>query len=92
MLKIDDPIYSSLKEAFNRQNKKIIGNIQNIPEENIISCLNNDNYFKTILEYEKKRQISFYWDEASSITPNTFVVREFLHNLLENIENKADII
>ena len=94
MLKIDeeDSIYSSLKEAFSRKSKNKNDNIQNIPEDDIISCLNNDNYYKAILEYEKKRQISFDWDEPSSITPNIFVVREFLHNLSENIENKADII
>ena len=94
MLKIDeeDLIYSSLKEAFNKKSKKSNGNIQNISDDAIISCLNNDNYYNAILEYEKKRQISFDWDEPSSVTPNTFVVREFLHNLSENIENKADII
>ena len=94
MLKIDeeDLIYSSLKEAFNKKSKKFNSNIRTISEDSIISCLNNDNYYNAILEYEKKRQISFDWDEPSSVTPNTFVVREFLHNLSENIENKADII
>ena len=94
MLKIDEEnnIYSSLKEAFNRKSNPNNINEQIIPEEDIISFLNNDNYYNAILEYEKKRQISFDWDEPSSITPNTFVVREFLHNLSEKIENKADII
>ena len=94
MLKIDEEnnIYSSLKEAFNRKSNLNNINEQIIPEEDIISFLNNDNYYNAILEYEKKRQISFDWDEPSSITPNTFVVREFLHNLSEKIENKADII
>ena len=93
MLKIgeENNIYSSLKEAFNRKNNKII-KIQNIPEDEIITILNNDNYYNSILEFEKKRQISFEWDEPNSVTPNTFVVREFLHNLSEKIENKADII
>lgn len=94
MLKIDEEnyIYSSLKEAFNRKTKKQnILNI-NISEEDIISCLNNENYYNSILEFEKKRQISFDWDEPSSVTPNTFVVREFLYNLSEKNENKADII
>ena len=93
MLKIgeENHIYSSLKEAFNRKSNNEI-NIQNIPEEENISFLNNDNYYNSILEFEKKRQISFYWDEPSSVTPNTFVIREFLHNLSEKIENKADII
>ena len=94
MLKIDEEnnIYSSLKEAFNRKSNLNNINEQIIPEEDIISFLNNDNYYNAILEYENKRQISFDWDEPSSITPNTFVVREFLHNLSEKIENKADII
>ena len=92
MLKISEEnyIYSSLKEAFNKKNNK--PNYQNTSNEEIISYLNNDNYYNSILEYEKKRQISFDWDEPSSVTPNTFVVREFLHNLSEKIENKLDII
>ena len=92
MLKISEEnyIYSALKEAFNKKNQKL--NYQNISDEEIIICLNDDNYYNSILEYEKKRQISFDWDEPSSVTPNTFVVREFLHNLSEKIENKIDII
>ena len=92
MLKISEEnyIYSSLKEAFNKKNKQ--PNYQNISDEEIISYLNSDNYYNSILEYEKKRQISFDWDEPASVTPNTFVVREFLHNLTEKIENKIDII
>ena len=95
MLKIDEEnyIYSSLKEAFNRKTKKPNTlNVNNISEEDLISCLNNDNYYNAILEFEKKRQISFDWDEPSTVTPNTFVVREFLYNLSEKNENKADII
>ena len=92
MLKISEEnyIYSSLKDAFNKKNKQ--QNYQNISDEDIISYLNSDNYYNSILEYEKKRQISFDWDEPASVTPNTFVVREFLHNLTEKIENKIDII
>ena len=92
MLKIDEDnyLYCSLKKAFNRKNNKSIS--QYISDEVIISYLNNDNYYDAILEYEKSRQISFDWDEPSTVTPNTFVVREFLHNLSEIIENKTDII
>ena len=92
MLKINEEnyIYLSLAEEFNRKKKNNMN--QNISEEDILACLNNKNYYTAILEFEKKRQISFDWDEAPSVTPNTFVIREFLHNLSENIENKADII
>ena len=83
-------IYCTLNEAFNKKFNK--SNYQNISDEEIISCLNFDNYYVAILEYEKKRQISFEWDEPTSVTPNTFVIREFLHNLSESIENKTDII
>lgn len=65
---------------------------QNIKDEDIIKILNNENYYNAILEYEQKRQISFDWDEPNNVTPYTFVIREFINNLSENIENKADII
>ena len=99
MLKINEEnnIYSSLKESFRKKNKnedekdtKLV--YQNISENDIIEILNNENYYNAILEFEKKRQNSFDWDEPSNITPNTFVIREFLYNLSENIENKVDII
>ena len=92
MLKIDEEnyLYCSLKNAFNKKNNK--SNSQYISDEEIISYLNNDNYYDAIFEYEKSRQISFDWDHPSTVTPNTFVIREFLHNLSEIIENKTDII
>lgn len=89
----DNYIVCSLKEAFNKINNQTNNQInQIITKEETLSCLNNDNYYDAILEYEKKRQISIEWNEPSSVTPNTFVVREFLHNLSETIENKNDII
>ena len=100
MLKINEEnyIYSALKEAFNNKNiededekeKKI--SYEAIPNEDIIQILNNDNYYTALLEYEKKRQVSFEWDEPPAVTPSTFVIREFLYNLSEKIENKVDII
>ena len=94
MLKIDEEnnIYCSLKKAFNRKKDKKGQDQSNNQEEENLEYLNHDNYYNAILDFEKKRQMSFDWDEPSSITPNTFVIREFLHNLSENIENKADII
>ena len=94
MLKIDEEnkIYCSLKKAFNRKKDNKDQDQSNNQEEEHFEYLNHDNYYNAILDFEKKRQMSFDWDEPSSITPNTFVIREFLHNLSENIENKADII
>ena len=99
MLKIGEEnyIYTSLNEEFNKKNKKEEEkdkkiSYQNIRDEDIINILNNENYYNAILQYEQKRQISFDWDEPNDITPNTFVIREFINNLSEKIENKADII
>ena len=100
MLKIDEEnyIYSAIKEAFNNKNieeedeKEEKFSFQSIPNDDIIHILNNDNYYNSLLEYEKKRQISFEWDEPPIVTPSTFVIREFLYNLSEKIENKVDII
>ena len=99
MLKIGEEnyIYTSLNEEFNKKSKKEDEKdkklvYQNIKDEDIINILNNENYYNAILEYEQKRQISFDWDEPNNVTPNTFVIREFIYNLSEKIENKADII
>jgi hypothetical protein len=95
MLKIGEEnyIYSSLTQAFTRINKNPkLNQLNAISEEEILSCLQKDNYYNAILDFEKKRQVSFDWDEPSSMTPYLFVIREFLHNLSEKIENKADII
>ena len=94
MLKIyeENKIYCSLKKAFNSKKNNKEENQSNNQEEENFEYLNHDNYYNAILDFEKKRQMSFEWDEPSSVTPNTFVIREFLHNLSENIENKADII
>lgn len=102
MLKIDEEnyIYSALKEVLN---KNSIENIeedekeaklcyQTIPDEDIVHILNSDNYYNALLEYEKKRQVTFDWDEPPSVTPHTFVIREFLYNLSEKIENKINIV
>ena len=100
MLKIDEEnyIYSALKEAFNNKNiededeKETKVSYEAIPNEDIMHILDNDNYYNALLEYEKKRQVSFEWDEPSTVTPSTFVIREFLYNLSEKIENKVNII
>jgi len=99
MLKIGEEnyIFASLNDEFNKKDKKDEEKdkkltYQNIKDEDIIKILNNENYYNAILEYEQKRQISFDWDEPNNVTPYTFVIREFINNLSENIENKADII
>ena len=99
MLKIGEEnyIFTSLNDIFNNKDKKEDEKdkklvYKNIKDEDIISIINNENYYNAILEYEQKRQISFDWDEPNTVTPNTFVIREFINNLSEKIENKADII
>ena len=92
MLKLnneEDYLYESLTDIFAK--RKLENNNKN-EENSDFSYLENDNYYNTIFEYEKNRQNSLDWDEPQSISPSTFVVREFLYNLcLENI-NKDDII
>ena len=102
MLKIDEEnyIYSALKEILNKHSIENIEEdekeaklfYQTIPDEDIAHILNSDNYYNALLEYEKKRQVTFYWDEPPSVTPHTFVIREFLYNLSEKIENKVNIV
>ena len=91
MLKLnlkEDYIYESLTEILAKNN---LNQKENKDEDNNnSSCLNN-NYFNSIYEYEKNRQKSFNWDEPQSITPLSFVIREFLKNLCENDSNKDDI-
>jgi len=91
MLKInleEDYIYESLTETFEkykmeRSSKK---------EDDDFSYLNSDNYYESIFGYEKDRQNSFDWDEVQSLSPSSFVIREFLYNLCEENANKDDII
>jgi hypothetical protein len=100
MLKIDEEnyIYSALKEILNKHSIENIEEdekeaklfYQTIPDEDIAHILNSDNYYNALLEYEKKRQVTFDWDEPPSVTPHTFVIREFLYNLSEKIENKVN--
>ena len=92
MLKLNiegDYIYENLTEIFTKyklekEDKK--------EENDNFSYLNNENYFNTIYEYEKNRQKSFDWDEPESISPSSFVIREFLKNLCDENANKDNII
>jgi hypothetical protein len=67
MLKIDEEnyIYSAIKEAFNNKNieeedeKEEKFSFQTIPNDDIIHILNNDNYYNSLLEYEKKKTNKF---------------------------------
>lgn len=67
-------------------------NINVINENNDKSINNKINYYEAILQYEKKKQASFDWDENDTSTPNLIVIREFLHNLSEKLENKMEIL
>lgn len=92
MLKInpeEDYIYESLTEIFSKYK---LDKSKNNKEEEDFSYLKNDNYYNTIFEYEKNRQNSFDWDEPQSVSPSTYVIREFLYNLCEETSNKDDII
>lgn len=92
MLKInpeEDYIYESLTEIFSKYK---LDKSKNNKEEEDFSYLKNDNYYNTIFEYEKNRQNSFDWDEPQSVSPSSYVIREFLYNLCEETSNKDDII
>ena len=91
MLKLNiegDYIYENLTEIFTKYKLEK----EDKKEEDNFSYLNNENYFNTIFEYEKNRQKSFDWDEPESISPSSFVIREFLKNLCDENANKDDII
>ncbi len=93
MLKIEDNdiIFQSLKEAYNRAEQNLDKNRRS--SSGIISVLeDNTNYYESILNYEMKRQISFNWNESPNTTPNLIVIKEFLYNLYEKSENKAEIL
>ena len=93
----ENEVLISLKNAYNRlgelEEKKIQNSRKNQNNDEILNILENEkNYYNSILKYEKKRQISFNWDEPPDQTPNLFVVKEFLNNLSEKTENKTNII
>ena len=92
MLKLNiegDYIYENLTEIFT---KNKLEKEDKKEENDNFSYLNNENYFNTIYEYEKNRQKSFDWDEPESISPSSFVIREFLKNLCDENANKDNII
>ena len=78
----------------NINNISDINNIINTNNSNNINNIGNqsDNYYDAILDYEKKRQLGYDWDEPKNVTPNLFVIKEFLINLSENTENKTTIL
>ena len=93
----ENEVLVSLKNAYNRlgelEEKKIQNSRKNQNNDEILNILEDEkNYYNSILKYEKKRQISFSWDEPPDQTPNLFVVKEFLNNLSEKTENKTKII
>jgi len=91
MLKInleEDYIYESLTEVF----EKYKSEKEDKKGYEDFSYLKSNNYYESIFEYEKERQSSFDWDEIQSVSPSSFVIREFLYNLCEENANKDDII
>ena len=101
MLKVDEDnselnsirtIYDQLKLKDNvkTSQRKRGGIIDN--SINNINIFNIDNYYESILSYAKKKRANYEWEESKETTPNLIVIREFLHNLCENTENKMIII
>ena len=81
--------YTMLK--INPEEDYILESLKSILD-NDKTLIKNDNYYNSIYEYEKNRELSFDWDEPKSVSPSSFVIREFLNNLGEEISNKEDII
>ena len=95
MLKLnlkEDYIYESMTEIFSKNDINFNQKEKKEEDKNISNPpILINNYFNSIYEYEKTRQKSLDWDEPQSITPLSFVIREFLKNLCENDSNKDDI-
>ena len=73
-----------------RQRDNYINIINKLYIEPDLSKINN--YYESILQYETQRQSSFDWDEPPHITPKFFVIKEFLINLSENLENNTNAL
>ena len=73
-----------------RQRDNYINIINKLYIEPDLSKINN--YYESILQYETQRQSSFDWDESPHITPKFFVIKEFLINLSENLENNTNAL
>jgi hypothetical protein len=82
--------YRMLK--INPEEDYILESLESNLDVNNLNLTKKENYYNSIYEYEKKRELSFDWDEPKSVSPSTFVIREFLNNLGEDINNKDDII
>ena len=95
MLKLnlkEDYIYESMTEIFSKNDINFNQKEKKEEDKNISNPpILINNYFNSIYEYEKTRQKSLDWDEPQSITPLSFIIREFLKNLCENDSNKDDI-
>ena len=94
MLKInleENYIYGCLTRTFEKYKLEKMDKKEEDKDNNFF-YLNSDNYYNSIFEYEKSRQRSSDWDEDLSISPSSFVIREFLYNLCEENSNKDDII
>ena len=82
------------KEELKMQKENIRNQRNNYNNYNSINIINNeiDNYYDAILDYELKRQNGFDWDENKEVTPNLIVIKEFLNNLSEKLENNTEIL
>jgi hypothetical protein len=76
------------------QKENIRNQRNNYNNYNSINIINSeiDNYYDAILDYELKRQNGFDWDENKEVTPNLIVIKEFLNNLSEKLENNTEIL
>lgn len=102
MLRVDEDneVLISLNNAYERIKQKDEIKIQNERAKknnqinNIINMAENksDNYYDCLLDYELKRQSGFDWDEPNSQTPNLIVIKEFLINISEKLENNTEIL
>ena len=99
MLRINEDNYvlKSLKKACEKIKKKeeLKKEKERIKRNNFNSInieKQIDNYYEAILDYEIKRQNGFDWDEQKDVTPNLIVIKEFLNNLSEKLENNTEIL
>lgn len=101
MLKIDEDneVLISLNNAYEKikqkeENKSLKERTKRDFNINTINIIENniDNYYDSILDYEKRREAGFDWDEPNSITPYTIVIKEFLNNLSEKFDNNTEIL
>ena len=81
------------RNSRNKINNSIIESCDSVYEVDEL----NENYFSTLLDYEKSNFNFQYFDTMEnksfySKESGTIVIQEFLKNLSQNIDNKTDIV